>query len=333
MPGGRRGSRKRRSGCPTRWSTPGAARPGDGGGAGGRIDTRNSHGTGCSLSSAMATVQARVGNWERRCGRSSRGCWARWRSRRLDVGPGNGPVHHFHHLGHAGRSRTGGGEFAAALRARRRGRPRRHLRPGLHPRTGRSTLPENEFAYYLAQDAIYLNGYSRVLARAAALAPTEAEQLFWARSAQTCLEVESELHRSWLSTRPGGARPWPVTKSYVDHLLAASVSGATRSSWRRSCRASGSTPRWVQPCTGSSSPTVPPGAPLRRVAGTYADEGLRRRHPAGHRVSRTRRRRQASAGNGGHGPGLPAVLAATKWTSSTRRGCTPDPPGPAQPVG
>ena len=63
------------------------------------------------------------------------------------------------------------------------------------------SLAERQFAYYLAQDAIYLNGYSRVLSRAAAIAPTEAEQLFWARSAQQCLEVESELHRTWLSTR------------------------------------------------------------------------------------------------------------------------------------
>jgi hydroxymethylpyrimidine/phosphomethylpyrimidine kinase len=88
------------------------------------------------------------------------------------------------------------------------------------------TLPEKDFAYYLAQDALYLNGYSRVLARAAALAPSEAEQLFWAGSAQRCLEVESELHRSWLSTRSPGAALGPVTKSYVDHLLAASVSGS-----------------------------------------------------------------------------------------------------------
>ena len=88
------------------------------------------------------------------------------------------------------------------------------------------TLPEKQFAYYLAQDAIYLNGYSRVLARASALAPTEAAQLFWARSAQQCLEVESELHRSWLSTRTVEPGLGPVTKSYVDHLLAASASGS-----------------------------------------------------------------------------------------------------------
>jgi hydroxymethylpyrimidine/phosphomethylpyrimidine kinase len=88
------------------------------------------------------------------------------------------------------------------------------------------SLAEKQFAYYLAQDAIYLNGYSRVLARASALAPTEAAQLFWARSAQQCLEVESELHRSWLSTRTVQPVLGPVTKSYVDHLLAASASGS-----------------------------------------------------------------------------------------------------------
>jgi hydroxymethylpyrimidine/phosphomethylpyrimidine kinase len=88
------------------------------------------------------------------------------------------------------------------------------------------SLEEKQFSYYLAQDAIYLNGYSRVLARASALAPTEAAQLFWARSAQQCLEVESELHRSWLSTRTVEPGLGPVTKSYVDHLLAASTSGS-----------------------------------------------------------------------------------------------------------
>jgi hydroxymethylpyrimidine/phosphomethylpyrimidine kinase len=87
-------------------------------------------------------------------------------------------------------------------------------------------LTERDFAYYLAQDAIYLNGYSRVLARAGALAPTEEEQLFWAKASQQCLEVESELHRNWLSTREASTETGPVTKSYVDHLLATSASGS-----------------------------------------------------------------------------------------------------------
>jgi hydroxymethylpyrimidine/phosphomethylpyrimidine kinase len=197
-----------------------------------RVPTRNSHGTGCSLSSAMATVQARVGDWEAALREVKP--WLQGALREagsLDVGSGNGPVHHFHHLQHAAHGQhhsqaPAEGEFAAALREAA-GADLDAIY-GLEFIRGLAdgTLPENQFAYYLAQDAVYLNGYSRVLARAAALAPSEEEQLFWARSAQQCLEVESELHRTWLSTRPTDARLGPVTKSYVDHLLATSVSGS-----------------------------------------------------------------------------------------------------------
>jgi hydroxymethylpyrimidine/phosphomethylpyrimidine kinase len=205
-----------------------------------RIATRNSHGTGCSLSSAMATVQARVGDWEAALREVKPWLLGALREAgTLDVGSGNGPVHHFHHLQDLtegqqlrdGRGSPAGhgpaeGEFAAALRAGAAADLDAIYALDFIRGLVDGTLPEHEFAYYLAQDAIYLNGYSRVLARAAAIAPTEAEQLFWARSAQTCLEVESELHRSWLSTRPTASALGPVTKSYVDHLLAASVSGS-----------------------------------------------------------------------------------------------------------
>jgi len=208
-----------------------------------RIATRNSHGTGCSLSSAMATVQARVGDWEAALREVKPWLLGALReASALDVGSGNGPVHHFHHLQHLqggqalkdgqrGQHRPAGhgpaaGEFAAALRAGAAGDLEAIYALDFVRGLADGTLPEHEFAYYLAQDAIYLNGYSRVLARAAAIAPSEAEQLFWARSAQTCLEVESELHRSWLSARPTASTLGPVTKAYVDHLLAASVSGS-----------------------------------------------------------------------------------------------------------
>ncbi|WP_397428098.1 bifunctional hydroxymethylpyrimidine kinase/phosphomethylpyrimidine kinase [Pseudarthrobacter sulfonivorans] len=191
--------------------------------AGDRIPTRNSHGTGCSLSSGMATAQARLGDWEASLRQVKP--WltgALQASSQLEVGAGNGPINHFHHL----QQPLAAGEFAAALR--------QATAPDLEAIYGlefirdlaAGTLAEHQFAYYLAQDAIYLNGYSRVLARASALAPTEAAQLFWARSAQQCLEVESELHRNWLSTRSVEHVLGPVTKSYVDHLLAASASGS-----------------------------------------------------------------------------------------------------------
>lgn len=222
-----------------------------------RVHTRNSHGTGCSLSSAIATVQARhtvqaintaqpgstgqasntvqagPGDWEAALREVKP--WLREAlraSEALDVGTGNGPVHHFHHVQQHTQdhgtiaSGPAEGEFAVALREAAAADLEAIYGLDFIKALADGSLPEKEFAYYLAQDALYLNGYSRVLARAAAIAPTEAEQLFWARSAQNCLEVESELHRTWLSTRPAEVTTGPVTKSYVDHLLAASVSGS-----------------------------------------------------------------------------------------------------------
>lgn len=209
-----------------------------------RVHTRNSHGTGCSLSSAIATVQARntvqagTGDWEAALREVKPWLQEALRaSSALDVGTGNGPVHHFHHVQQqtqdhsAARNGTAArepaeGEFGVALREAATADLEAIYGLDFIRALADGSLPEKEFAYYLAQDALYLNGYSRVLARAAAIATTEAEQLFWARSAQNCLEVESELHRTWLSTRTAEVTLGPVTKSYVDHLLAASVSGS-----------------------------------------------------------------------------------------------------------
>jgi hydroxymethylpyrimidine/phosphomethylpyrimidine kinase len=188
-----------------------------------RVATRNSHGTGCSLSSAMAAAQARLGDWEASLREVKP--WlagALEASGTLEVGKGNGPVHHFHHQ----QPLLSEGSFAAILwHEAQQDLDDIHALDFIR-NLASGSLGEKEFAYYLAQDAIYLNGYSRVLARASALAPSEAEQLFWAASARQCLEVESELHRTWLGTRTVQPGLGPVTKSYVDHLTAASASGS-----------------------------------------------------------------------------------------------------------
>lgn len=193
-----------------------------------RINTRNTHGTGCSLSAALATVQVRTRDWHQSLLIVKK--WLRGaleRADELNVGQGNGPIHHFHEL----ESTT----VAAPALERPFSEQAWEVTAGQRSaiealsfvrRLGEGSLPPNQFAYYLAQDALYLRNYSRVLARASALAPTEEEQLFWARSALNCLEVESELHRTWLAGRELTDRQGPVTKAYVDHLLAASANGA-----------------------------------------------------------------------------------------------------------
>lgn len=64
-----------------------------------RVGTRNSHGTGCSLSSGIATVMARTGDWTRALSETKN--WlqdALTHADELQVGQGNGPVNHFHQL-------------------------------------------------------------------------------------------------------------------------------------------------------------------------------------------------------------------------------------------
>jgi len=95
------------------------------------------------------------------------------------------------------------------------------------------TLPADAFANYLSQDAAYLVEFSRILARASQLAPDRPAQAFFAASAHTALEVESALHRDWLSANAGlspealgAVEPSPVTAAYTNHLLATGANGS-----------------------------------------------------------------------------------------------------------
>lgn len=247
-----------------------------------RVDSRNTHGTGCSLSSALATMQARTGDWA-----ASLRVVKEWllgaiaASDELEVGGGHGPVHHFHHA--EGTVPLAEGEFAARMwDATAKVRAEIDALPFV-AQLDAGSLPEAQFAYYLAQDAQYLNGFSRALARASALAPTEEEQAFWANSAQVCLEVEAELHRSWLSRHPvpsgGTSVQGPVTKAYLDHLIAASSVGSYAvlaasvlpCYWIYAVVGEDLHRRHVQRAeAGTASPEHPYGAWIE----TYADEGF-----------------------------------------------------------
>jgi hydroxymethylpyrimidine kinase/phosphomethylpyrimidine kinase len=66
---------------------------------GSRVDTPNTHGTGCSLSSALAALRPQRDSWEQAAVDAK--AWltgALLASARLEVGSGAGPIHHFHHL-------------------------------------------------------------------------------------------------------------------------------------------------------------------------------------------------------------------------------------------
>ncbi|MEZ2391806.1 bifunctional hydroxymethylpyrimidine kinase/phosphomethylpyrimidine kinase [bacterium RCC_150] len=72
-----------------------------------RVRTRNTHGTGCSLSSAVATAMAQTGNWADAVSKAKD--WlqdAILHADALQVGQGNGPINHFHQLWAAAKSTT-----------------------------------------------------------------------------------------------------------------------------------------------------------------------------------------------------------------------------------
>lgn len=211
-----------------------------------RIATHNTHGTGCSLSAALATRLARGENTIV-AARSARE-WLRGALRTsgaLRVGRGHGPVNHFAALwdsaalgegaasgeGAVGRAegRDGTGSAALGETIRRDWWDRiAHIRTEIDElpfirALAAGTLDREPFLFYLEQDALYLRDYARVLAEASRLAPSSHEQAFWAHAAHGAIVGELELHASWLapegeSTAIFDADPAPATTAYLDHL-------------------------------------------------------------------------------------------------------------------
>lgn len=202
--------------------------------AGSRIRTVNTHGTGCSLSSALATRLAR-GEAPVDAVAASR-AWLRESlsmSAGLRVGRGHGPIHHFSGLWARGGVDTNPtpDEVRAHWWHRISGiRDDIDDLPFLR-RLADGTLAREPFLFYLAQDALYLRDYSRVLVEASRLAPTPHEQAFWAHSAEGAIIGELELHASWLAPGEGVdavtdiAAPAPATVAYVDHLRSVAFGG------------------------------------------------------------------------------------------------------------
>jgi len=211
-----------------------------------RVPTSSTHGTGCSLSAAVAALRPRRPDWVstvREAKEWLTGAIAAGDA--LAVGSGRGPVDHLHHAPTLG-ARPFGAEAWDRAEGLRRACDDLPFVRGLAD----GTLAVEQFEAYLRQDALYLGQYSRVLARASQLAPDATAQVFFAQGAARCLDVEARLHEARLQEvrlpgvrlpgegRRGGAPPdvaraaassaptSAATRAYVDHLLAVAATGS-----------------------------------------------------------------------------------------------------------
>lgn len=104
-----------------------------------------------------------------------------------------------------------------------------------HPFIGGLTdgsLPPDAFAFYVVQDALYLQRYAAALALLASRAPDLVATEMFARHAADVLAVERELHGSLLAELGidpaivAAARPAPTNLAYTSYLLAAVGGGS-----------------------------------------------------------------------------------------------------------
>ena len=94
------------------------------------------------------------------------------------------------------------------------------------------TLPHDAFAFYVIQDALYLQRYASVLAAVASRAPDTAGTEMFARHAAEVITVERELHGALLTelgidpAALDAAEPAPANLAYTSYLLATVTGGS-----------------------------------------------------------------------------------------------------------
>ncbi len=94
------------------------------------------------------------------------------------------------------------------------------------------SLPHDAFAFYVVQDALYLQGYAAALAAVASRAPDAAGTEMFESHAADVIAVEQTLHGSLLAglgvdpATVGAAEPASTTLAYTSYLLAVSHGGS-----------------------------------------------------------------------------------------------------------
>ncbi|WIB78844.1 bifunctional hydroxymethylpyrimidine kinase/phosphomethylpyrimidine kinase [Curtobacterium sp. MCPF17_002] len=230
-----------------------------------RVATTNTHGTGCSLSSAIATRMARDGDWELAVGGAKA-----WLTRALEgadalgVGGGNGPIDH----GAVTRDALPASSWtdrwwddvAEVLQETIDCTFLVGLRDG--------TLDTAVFESYLAQDVHYLRAYERHLSTLASWSTGDAAA-FWAASAAGCADEARDLHHRRLAGAHADDPVHPTCAGYLAHLQEAADSGSA------AVLAAAVLPCFrVYAWVGTQLGVTPPGHPFADWIGAYGDPGF-----------------------------------------------------------
>ncbi len=235
-----------------------------------RVDTANTHGTGCSLSSAIATLAARDGDWELAVGEAKSWLTAALRGAdALRVGTGSGPVDH------GARTRAAlppvtwtdrwWADVAETLEAT--------LSCAFLVGLADGSLRPDVFAGYLAQDVHYLRAYEQHLRRLAAATDGDTADddaaAFWASAAAGCADEARDLHHRRLAGTHADDPVHPTCAGYLAHLQDAADSGSV-----------GVLAAAVLPCfrvyawVGTQLGRAPEGHPFADWLGAYGDPGF-----------------------------------------------------------
>jgi hydroxymethylpyrimidine/phosphomethylpyrimidine kinase len=240
-----------------------------------RIVTTNTHGTGCSLSSAIATLVARHGDWELAVGAAKTWLTAALRGAdALQVGNGHGPIDH-NALVRAAlpTPRLTDAWWVDAAEVLDETLDCRFLR-GLAD----GTLDPEAFAGYLAQDVHYLRAYEQHLATIAAGSTGDAAA-FWTTASANCAAEARDLHQRRLAGSHADDPVHPVCAGYLAHLADA----ARQSADARDVAATGDVSLLaaaVLPCfrvyawVGEQLGTAPVGHPFADWITAYRDPGF-----------------------------------------------------------
>ncbi|ROP64057.1 bifunctional hydroxymethylpyrimidine kinase/phosphomethylpyrimidine kinase [Curtobacterium sp. PhB115] len=204
-----------------------------------RVATSNTHGTGCSLSSAIATLAARHGDWEVAVGSAKT-----WLTAALEgadslyVGSGNGPIDH----GAVVRSALPSVGFTDVWWSDVDSLLRSTLACGFLVGLREGSLDADVFAGYLAQDVHYLRAYERHLAAlgraggagagaaagagAGGAGAAAGAGAFWAAAAEGCAAEARDLHHRRLAGARADDPVHPTCAGYLAHLQQAADSGS-----------------------------------------------------------------------------------------------------------